>query len=421
MSGQLTCCRVIRPWPAGCCAEVYGRMPFRDAIGRMVPTRVRRTWSALTLPPDLRAAKRKDSSGQRDPDPGPEVMVEVGLDWLLTAQRCSASHDGGFARHYSFIDGWSTSYPETTGYITPTLLDHAERRPELKDAAIRTLDWLADIQFPEGGFQGGVIGHANPIPVTFNTGQILIGLADGTRRLSPDYLQPMRKAAQWLVDTQSADGAWRRFPTPFAAPGEKAYETHVAWGLFEAERADPGRGYGESGMRNVEWVLEKKTRPNGWIADCCLTNPAAPLTHTLGYALRGILEAHRLSGERRILERALPIAAGLRSALQNDGFLPGRLNPDWSPAARWVCLTGSAQVAHCWLMLYELTGDSAWKDAASSALAYVRSTVRVEGADAVRGGVQGSYPIHGDYGTFELLNWACKFTIDASALELRLR
>jgi hypothetical protein len=396
-------------------------MPIRTMINHLVPTRVRRAWNILTLPPDLRAAGRREASDVRGPDPGPEAVIDAGLDWLLAAQRGSASHDGGFARHYSVLTGWSTSYPETTGYITPTLLDHARVRPELTAAATRALDWLCDIQFPEGGFQGGVIGQGRPIPVTFNTGQILIGLADATRRLNPVYRGPMRRAAQWLVDSQSADGAWRRHPTPFAAPGEKSYETHVAWGLFEAEHADPGRGYGEAGLRNVAWMLREKVAPNGWIADCCLTMPDRPLTHTLGYALRGVLEGHRLSNDASILARALPIASGLRTALAPSGFLPGRLRSDWTPAVSWACLTGTAQIAHSWLMIYELTGDRAWLDAAASALGYVRSTVQLAGAEPVRGAVGGSFPASGEYGHYEYLNWACKFTIDASALELKLR
>ena len=45
-------------------------------------------------------------------------------------------------------------------------------------------------------------------------------------------------------------------------------------------------------MRNVQWTLLGMA-PNGWLADCCLSDATRPLTHTLGYALRGIIEAWR--------------------------------------------------------------------------------------------------------------------------------
>ena len=208
-------------------------------------------------------------------------------------------------------------------------------------------------------------------------------------------------------------------PPPFAAAGEKTYETHVAWGLFEAARVDPDRGYGEAACRNIRWALTKQ-RPNGWFADNCLTDPARPLTHTIGYALRGVIEGHRFCGEQLFLDAALRTARGAMSALASNGFLPGRLRRDWSGAVPWACLTGSAQLAHCWLMLYQINGDAKLRDAARKANAYVRSRVRITGAPELRGGVKGSFPVDGEYGQFEYLNWACKFFIDSNLLEEEL-
>ena len=229
----------------------------------------------------------------------------------------------------------------------------------------------------------------------------------------------MRGAADWLVSTQDDDGAWRRNPTPFANAGEKTYETHVAWGLLEAARVDPERGYGEAAARNIRWALTKQ-RPNGWFAECCLTDPSRPLTHTLGYALRGVIEGYRFGGQQEFLDAALRTAKGLMSALAPNGFLPGRLRRDWSGAVSWACLTGSVQVAHCWLLLYRITGDATFRDAARRANAFVRSRVRSTGAPEVRGAVKGSFPVEGEYGQFEYLNWACKFFIDSNLLEEEL-
>ena len=116
-----------------------------------------------------------------------------------------------------------------------------------------------------------------------------------------------------------------------------------------------------------------------------------------------------------------PFVLGAMSALRANGFLPGRLNPNWTGAVRWACLTGSAQIAHCWLLLYQITGDTTLRDAAHRTNAYLRARVRVEGQPDVRGGVKGSFPVDGEYGKFEYLSWACKFFIDANLLERELR
>jgi hypothetical protein len=144
------------------------------------------------------------------------------------------------------------------------------------------------------------------------------------------------------------------------------------------------------------------------------------LTHTLGYALRGILEANLLSESSDLLDAARRLANGLRSSLGDDGWLAGLLSKDWHPAADWVCLTGTAQIAHCWLLLYKLTGELVYWKAAQLANKYVRRTVSIDGCPEIRGAVKGSFPIDGDYGRFEYLNWATKFTIDSNMLERKI-
>jgi len=384
--------------------------------------RARKVRDDLALPAAAKVEARRDKRTMQPCDPGIAASVEAALDWLGAAQDHSTSHDGGLARHYSVISGWSASYPETSGYIVPTLLrgqlggvtaPHRER-------ARAVLNWLKSIQLPGGGFPGGVVGQTPVVPVTFNTGQILIGLASGVAELGDAYRPSMQAAADWLVSTQDMDGAWRKNPTPFAAAGEKAYETHVAWGLLEAARVMPDSGYGEAAMRNIRWALTKQ-RANGWFADCCLTDPSRPLTHTLGYVLRGVIEGYRFSGEAVFLDAAVRTATGVMSALAPNGFLPGRLRRDWSGAVTWTCLTGSVQIAHCWLLLYQITGDEKFRDAAHKTNSYVRARVRVNGAPEVRGGVKGSFPVDGEYGQFEYLSWACKFFIDSNLLEQEIR
>jgi hypothetical protein len=376
---------------------------------------------AWQLPAAAKRMRRNDKHGLPARDPGIEAVLKESIAWLGRAQECSASRDGGVARDYSLIKGWNTSYPETTGYIVDTLIDYGKRTNDtlILARATRMLNWLTSIQLDSGAFQGGRIDSTPVVPVTFNTGQILLGLAAGVRAFNA-YHEPMQRAADWLANTQDDDGCWRRFPTPFAAPGEKAYETHVAWGLMEAARLQPERAWGERALKNVRWALAKQ-RDNGWIDDCCLSDPTRPLTHTLGYALRGIVEAYRFSGKKDFLAAACCTADGLLTTMDEQGRLPGRLDASWQPAADWVCLTGSAQIAHSWLLLYRETGEEHYRNAAFAANRYVRRTVQVEGPDETRGGVKGSFPVNGDYGSYEYLNWAVKFCIDSNLLEQDIR
>jgi hypothetical protein len=301
------------------------------------------------------------------------------------------------ARDYSLIRGWSASYPETTGYIVPTLLTYARISGDetARSRARRMLDWLVSIQMPAGGFQGGPIGATPTVPVVFNTGQILLGLAAGTVEFGDAYRESMRRAADWLVGCQDRDGCWRRYSSPFAL-------------------------YGDAALANIRWALRLQ-HDNGWFERCCLDDPARPLTHTIGYTLRGVVEAYRFTGDRILAAACRRTADAIAAATTAEGFLPGRLDRHWRGKASWACLTGSAQIASCWLLLYQGTGDARLRDAAFAVNRYVRRTIRTDGPDDVRGGVKGSFPVDGRYGTYEYLNWAAKFVIDANLLEQTTR
>lgn len=392
------------------------------SLARTVVTRLRNTRDWAALPSAARRAHRHDTRIGLGKDPGTRPAVREALGWLCRAQDHSVTADGGAARHYSLIDGWGPSYPETTGYIVPTMLSCAPlyEESDLAQRGQRMLDWLLAIQLPSGAFQGGTILDEPVVPVTFNTGQILIGLAAGAARFGEPYTQAMHDAARWLVDAQDADGCWRRHASPFAGSGENSYDTHISWGLLEAARASGEEAYAESALRNIRWAMSRQL-DNGWFSSCCLHDPKRPLTHTLGYAVRGIIEGYLYSRDEALLDSAVRAAEGLASALAANGFLPGRIASDWRGTVPWACLTGSVQIASCWLLLYRETGNGAFRDAAWRANEYVRRTIAMDGPPGERGGVRGAFPISGRYNRYQYLNWAAKFFVDANMLEETIR
>src|SRR5262245_60610073 len=106
----------------------------------------------MRLLPLAKAVLMRETAGLGS-DPGRRKVIDEGIAWLNRAQDNSISHDGGVARHFSLLEGWSHSYPETTGYIIPTIIEYGrdtkQTEPILR--ARRMLDWLADIQFSNGG------------------------------------------------------------------------------------------------------------------------------------------------------------------------------------------------------------------------------------------------------------------------------
>ena len=390
--------------------------------GKILKNAARKYLDILRVPLVAKVEFLRDFRGLPEYDPGVETAIDEGIAWLCRAQDNSLSHDGGVARQFSLISGWAPSYPETTGYIIPTFIEYAKLRGDGKKRfrAKRMLDWLVSIQFAEGGFQGGTIYSKPVLPTTFNTGQILLGLAAGVREFGEEYREPMNRAANWLVRTQDDDGCWTKFPTPFASPGLKAYETCVAWGLLEAARVECSKSYADAALANVKWAL-KFQKDNGWFENCCLSDPSKPLTHTLGYVFRGILEAYQFCKDCSIFNACKKFADGLLMAIHKEGLLPGRLLQNWQGVTSWACLTGSAQVAICLFKMYEFTRNADYLNAAYNLNQYVRRTMKVSGPDEIKGAIKGSFPVYGEYGPYEYLNWACKFVVDANIVEKATR
>src|SRR5215831_21390816 len=134
---------------------------------RSVVKQFRSVQAYLSLPAAAKQETRRDQAGLPLTDPGLETGIDESMAWLGQAQDHSSTHDGGVARHYSLVTGWGPSYPETTGYIIPTMLAYARLRGDEAAhwRAKRMLDWLVSIQFPDGGFQGGPIGSTPVVPV----------------------------------------------------------------------------------------------------------------------------------------------------------------------------------------------------------------------------------------------------------------
>ncbi|MBI5650356.1 MAG: terpene cyclase/mutase family protein [Chloroflexi bacterium] len=374
------------------------------------------------LPRAARIEYLRDHLGFIRRDPGIQAAIDSGIAWLCLAQDQSASSDGGVANFYNLLTGWGPSYPETTGYIIPTMLAYSKftSNQTVRACAKRMLDWLVSIQFPNGSFQGGHIGAKPVQPTVFNTGQILLGLTSGVREFGDEYYNAMCNAADWLVEVQDPDGCWRQYESPFVVAGEKTYHTHVSWGLLEAARLTHREEYVQAALANIQWALTQQTT-NGWFRQCCLDDPERCLTHTLGYALGGILEAYAFTCNAEFLNAGRKTADGCLRAMQKDGFLPGRLLSSWQGAVDWACLTGTVQIALCWLLLYQFTNEECYRDAAFIANRFVRRCITLSGIPGQIGGVKGSFPVDGGYGAFSYLSWACKFSIDSNMLEQQIR
>ena len=345
--------------------------------------------------------------------------VRAAIDWLCRAQDVRNEHvdAGGVSAGWSFEDGWLPSYPETSGYIVETFLAAARLldRPDLIARAHRIVDWELSIQHADGAFPGH-FGEPGSTPVIFNTGQIMHGMLAGFLELRRnECLESAVRAGYWLARQQDVDGCWRKFEHN-GIP--HTYNTRATWALLATALISGEAPLKLAAVRNLEWALRQQ-QPSGWFANNAFVPDREPFTHTIAYAVRGLLESGVLLRSERFLAAALKAARALARAQRPDGWLAGTYDERWEPAARYCCLTGVAQMSLNWTRLAQETGSSDLRDSARRAIAFLQARQRLTDSDpAVRGAIAGSYPIWGAYSRFEFPNWAAKFFADALMMDM---
>ena len=138
--------------------------------------------------------------------------------------------------------------------------------------------------------------------------------------------------------------------------------------------------------------------------------------------MQGLLGIGRLVGRNDLIAGAQRLADAQLRIMSAEGFLPGRQRDDFTAAVDWCCLTGSAQTSAVWSQLYHLTRDQKYRTAVETVNRYVMARHDIRNSDPrLRGGLPGSWPVWGDYGRLQILNWATKFLVDALSLEQVIR
>jgi hypothetical protein len=338
-----------------------------------------------------------------------ESHIRAAAAWLLQAQR--AGGGGGYAHSFHLLHGWRAPYPETSGYIIPTL-DRAHRRfniPEASQSIDAAAKWLQSVQNADGSFCD-LSGQAQ----VFDTGQILIGF-NYLAEHSPDSVaqEAMARAARWLCMVQEADGsfvkyAYNRIP--------HSYYARVGTALAGAGRLLGDERWREAGLRNLRWTLEQQ-EPNGFFRRLSFDRSPAYL-HTMMYVVEGLLDGYDETREQAFLSSAVKFAErALQLARGRDRILRSQYNADWTVANGQKCLTGLAQWAGVCFRLARIEKGSDFRVEGLKTIEYLQRQ-QLHSADLrLHGSLFGSSPPWGRYMRLALPNWGAKFFIDALLLK----
>lgn len=332
----------------------------------------------------------------------------------------SVMKENGFGTFY-FESGWTSSYPETTGYIVPTLLEYAQfqNKNEFEAIAKKALDWLISIQKPSGGWQSGYI-HQNRDEIVFNTGQVLRGLTAGFKHFNAkEYLDSAIKACAWLVSIQNENGS---FDKHVYLDRARVYDSYVVAPMLEVYELSKIETFKTCAIKNIEWIIREKQLDNGWFQDCDNTSHKndKPILHTISYTIDGILDCGIYLQNSEFIKSATKPADILLNKFLEDGKLSGRFDKDWKGSEQLIT-TGCAQISIIWEKLFTATGDIKYQQGfqnMNSLLVAIHQRNTPETEDT-HGAIFGSFPFWGRYEGFGCPNWASKYMMDSLLFQLK--
>lgn len=383
----------------------------KRAVGNMLHARLTEPGHRQFYLAQIADHGRNAALGYSDAD-----HLRAAAAWLKAAQ--DSQQDGGFSGRYKLDKGWTSSYPETTGYIIPTCLELAKRlnEPEWEARASRAMDFLLGLQLENGAFPGGEVAENTDKPSPFNTAQILNGLNIwAAAKDDMNVRQAADRAAAWLVSVQDDDGAFRQH---FYLNQPSAYSAHLSCWLAEYGMMFDDKAARNAAEKHLDWVLALQDKDSGFFARSGFYGAdhdnGTAVTHTIAYTIWGVLLNGLLLGREDAVDAAEFAAAKIMERLEILKFLPGRFNSNWRIDERAQCLTGNAQMALIWLRLYDARGDLRFVNAACRAIDLVKQAQPMDNPNpGLQGGVAGSYPVWGSYIFHGIPNWAAKFYIDA--------
>ncbi len=351
-----------------------------------------------------------------------EAGVLRALDWLR--QSIVVQGGEGSSAFYSPwrhpIKHWAPAYPETTGYLLPTLARAEERfsLPWVSSLMDSCGNWLLRTALEEGAFPElyGQTGR----PSLFNTGQILFGLVEMWKRSGDGrYQTAIERALEWMLAMR-----WEK--------ERPAYYSRAWWGALVAAKSLGN----EQAELDIAEVLEEMTgrfRANGALRGWGFGGQSRAYTHTIAYALRGFYEAGKLLRRVDWADKVWNSLQLMEDIYRRRGKLAGSYDEEWRGQYGFICVSGHAQLS----LLYALvardlhsdfsafyppatsplpTPDEAYKplEAMSRALlAVVLRAQRKRGGRHLRGAFPGSVPFYGPYMPWRYPNWAAKFFVDA--------
>lgn len=315
----------------------------------------------------------------------------------------------GSAKYKTVLGKWSESYPETTGYLIPTLLNgaHILNDDSLKKIALKQINYFISIQQQDGSFKSS---KSSTVSYVFDTAQILLGLIalyeDNTNTTT---LRLINNAYFWLIECLDNNGLFVK--SNYVENYNPSYYARIVWPMLRSEQLLKCPIH-EKTKQLYSRIVNLKNA-NYTFKNCSFDGRQYFYTHNLIYTYRGLWESSLMLKDNATQDY---IEQGLQFILKNiiaaNGRFNGSYNSDWSPYKKYICSVGNAQLICLMLEIFKKTEDVSYLTNISSVIKPLINSQRTS-LSLNKGAVPSSIPIWGHYQKYKFTNWTQKFYSDA--------
>ncbi len=314
----------------------------------------------------------------------------------------------GSSASRNILGQWAAPYPETTGYLIPTLLQGDRYLPDLglSSLAEKQLHFFENLRTPEGGYHSNIKSGK---PIVFDVAQILLGCLTLVPYVDKpeELLQEIELTRDWLRDLLNDEGQF--ISHHYIEDYQPTYYSRIAWPLAFAENVIDSKV-----SRRTKAMVDKilaLQNDNHSFSDWGFRKGEAAYTHTIAYTLRGLWEYAEIVNSRSIKKQVTSTLKTLTTLIKNKNKVAATYDEKWAGNYNYICSAGNAQLALLYLIVYERTGREEYLDPLVILLLPLLKGQRRLSIN--RGAIPSSLPIWGDYQKMKFTNWTQKFFADA--------
>lgn len=334
------------------------------------------------------------------------MAMSESVDWLL--ESFHVNNDMGSSGTRSLRGKWGAVYPETTGYIVPTLYKAGELvgNDEACKVALKQIEFFSNIQNENGSFWQAM---DNQSPIVFDTAQIVEGLlfiAHMSKKPRP-ILKMINRAVDWLGTQLDDEG---RFVDHHYVPDhDPAYYARIAWLMAAGEliKYSKPRTKTKKLITRIVGLQNENKSFKDWGF-----HPDQPAhTHTIAYTFRGLWECANMLNDRKLRKQVRSSVHMLSHTIEEQGGIAGAYDESWQGDSAYICAVGNAQLAILYLLMYQHSGSKKYLKHVTDLM---KPLVKSQRPKLVhRGAIPSSIPMSGKYQKLKYTNWTQKFYCDA--------